>query len=88
MPHSHFHIIPRLGAARDVSEITDAERKNIVLGEGPREKLGADDGARISEAIKAALKDEIEKLKSSGEIGLTGDEEDLFVKISGNGLKL
>ncbi|KAH7312111.1 HIT-like domain-containing protein [Rhexocercosporidium sp. MPI-PUGE-AT-0058] len=86
VPHSHFHIIPRLGLARDASEITDAERKNIVLGEGPREKLDAEDGKRISEGIKSALKEEIEGLKAGGEI--EDVEGALSVKVGGNGLKL
>ena len=71
---------------RDASDITDAERKNIVLGEGPREKLDANDGRRISEGIKSALREEIEKLKAGGEIaGVAGA---LSVELSGNGLKL
>jgi diadenosine tetraphosphate (Ap4A) HIT family hydrolase len=44
IPHSHFHIIPRLGSARDASDITDAERKNLALGEGPRIKLDHEEG--------------------------------------------
>lgn len=86
VPHSHFHIIPRLGMPREASDITDAERKNIVLGEGPREKLNTDDGQRISEGIKSALHAEIEKLKAGGEIA--GVEGALSVEIGGNGLKL
>ncbi|KAH6705091.1 HIT-like domain-containing protein [Leptodontidium sp. 2 PMI_412] len=86
VPHSHFHIIPRVGLARDANEITDAERQNIVLGEGPREKLDAEDGKRISRGIKSALKEEIEKLKTGGEI--VDMEGALSIKVGGNGLKL
>lgn len=86
VPHSHFHIIPRLGIPRDASDITDAERKNIVLGEGPREKLDAEDGKRISEGIKSALKEEIEKLKVGGQIA--GVESALSVEVGGDSLKL
>ncbi|KAG4438344.1 hypothetical protein IFR05_006188 [Cadophora sp. M221] len=86
VPHSHFHIIPRLGLARDASEITDAERQNIVLGEGPRDKLDAEDGKRISEGIKSALREEIEKLRTGGEI--VDVDGALSVKVGGNGLKL
>jgi diadenosine tetraphosphate (Ap4A) HIT family hydrolase len=31
VPHSHFHIIPRLGEARDPSDISDAEKKTLPL---------------------------------------------------------
>ena len=71
---------------RDASDITDAERKNIVLGEGPREKLNVDDGKRISEGIKSALREEIKKLKTGGEIA--GVEGALGVEIGGNEMKL
>ncbi len=86
VPHSHFHIIPRLGIPRDANDITDAERKNIVLGEGPRAKLDAEDGRRIAEGIKAALVDELEKLREAGDIGDV--EGGLSVKVGVNGLKL
>ncbi|PVH86355.1 HIT-like protein [Cadophora sp. DSE1049] len=86
VPHSHFHIIPRLGIPRDASDITDAERKNIVLGEGPKEKLDAEDGKRISEGIKSALREEMEKLRAGGEIA--GVEGALSVEVGENGLKL
>lgn len=75
-----------MGLARDASEITDAERKNIVLGEGPREKLDAEDGKRISEGIKTVLAEEIEKLRAGGEI--VDVEGVLSIKIGGKGLKL
>ncbi|KUJ09301.1 HIT-like protein, partial [Mollisia scopiformis] len=64
IPHSHFHVIPRSapgnGKARDASEIGDAERKNIALGEGPRVKLEDGEGRKLMELIKEKVKGEVE----------------------------
>ncbi|KAK0105230.1 hypothetical protein ONS95_004378 [Cadophora gregata] len=85
VPHSHFHIIPRLGLPRHASDITDAERKNIVLGEGPREKLDPEDGKRISEGIKRALVEEIEKLRARGDISGVDGVLSVNLKLVGMG---
>jgi hypothetical protein len=87
VPHLHYHIIPRLREVRDPADITDAERKNIALGEGPRVKLEVEDGTRLSGLIKAELAKEIRKLKAEGEV-VVGEGGELVVKVSGNGLKL
>jgi len=94
VPHSHFHVIPRLGEgggkARAANEISDAERKNIALGEGPRVKLEDGEGRRLMELIKERVKAEVESLKVKGEVASEG-EEGLFVKFgggAGGGLKL
>jgi hypothetical protein len=91
VPHCHFHVIPRLGKegdARDQSEIGDAERKNLALGEGPRVKLEDAEGTEVSEVIKLALGREIQMLKEDGEIGVTGNSNELHVTLTGGGLKL
>ena len=86
MPHSHFHIIPRLGEARDPNDISDAERKNIALGEGLREKLADAEGIELSKLLKAELKKEIKQLQEAGDA--TNVEEELYVQIKDRGLKL
>lgn len=91
MPHTHFHIIPRAGPAGKedrVGEMGDAERKNIALGEGPREKLSAEDGAEVSRLVKEEVRVEIGKLRAQG--FLTGDDggNELWFKVSERGLKL
>jgi len=93
VPHSHFHIVPRItGESRGVDDITDADRRNIALGQGPRIKLGDKEGREISEKIKVKLEEEIANLKVDGEIehlsDFFGEEEELYAKIPGNGLKL
>lgn len=86
MPHSHFHIIPRLGAARDPNDITDAERKNIALGEGPREKLADEEGTELSALIKAELEKEIKQLRDVGDA--SNVDEELHMQTKERGLKL
>ena len=86
MPHSHFHIIPRLGEARDASDISDAERKNIALGEGPREKLADEEGTELSKLVKAELEKEIKQLQDKGDA--FNVEEELHVQTKERGLKL
>jgi len=45
VPHVHFHVIPRAGdEAMAASDMGDAERSNIALGEGPRERLEEEEG--------------------------------------------
>jgi hypothetical protein len=86
VPHSHFHIIPRLGSARDASDITDAERKNLALGEGPRIKLDHEEGIQLCIGIQFALRQEIRTHQTGKELG--GSDEELFVNLHGSGLKL
>ena len=86
VPHSHFHIIPRLGGSRDATDITDAERKNLALGEGPGIKLDHDEGSKLCKGIQVALRHEIRTLQIGKELG--GSDEELFVDLHGSGLKL
>jgi diadenosine tetraphosphate (Ap4A) HIT family hydrolase len=88
VPHVHFHIIPRLGEVRNPGDITDAERKNIALGEGPRVKLGDEEGTELSGHIKAELVKETQKLKDAGEVEVGGEGDVLFANVVGRGLKL
>jgi diadenosine tetraphosphate (Ap4A) HIT family hydrolase len=83
VPHCHFHIIPRLGASRDATDITDAERKNLALGEGPRIKLDNEEGSQLCIAIQFALRQEIRKLQTGKEFG--GSDEELFLNLHGHG---
>lgn len=75
------------GKARDASEIGDAERKNIALGEGPRVKLEDSEGRRLMDLIKERVKVEVERMKTQGEIGSEGEIE-LSAKFGAGGLKL
>ena len=86
VPHSHVHIIPRLRSARDANDITDAERKNLALGEGPRIKLDHEEGIQLCIGIQFALRQEIRTLQTGKELG--GSDEELFVNLHGSGLKL
>ena len=86
MPHSHFHIIPKLYEARDPSDISDAERKNIALGEGPRVKLADDEDTELSKLIKVELQKEIKQLQDNGDA--FNVEEELHMQTKDRGLKL
>ena len=86
VPHSHVHIIPRLGSPRDANDITDAERKNLALGEGPRIKLDHEEGIQLCIGIQFALRQEIRTLQTGKELG--GSDEELFANLHGRGLKL
>ena len=88
VPHVHFHIIPRLGEVRNPGDITDAERKNIALGEGPRVKLGDEEGTELSGLIKAELVKEMEKLNDAGEVEVGGNGKVLSVNTAGIRLRL
>jgi len=76
VPHSHFHIIPRLAPAHDATDITDPERRNLALGEGPRVNLDDIEGNNICIGIQAALHQEIKKLQVKQQ--LSGSDEELF----------
>jgi len=91
VPHSHFHIIPRLGDGngqiRNASDIGDAERKNIALGEGPRVRLEDSEGKRLMELIKKRVVFEVDEMRTKGEITREIGEGHLM-KFGGDGLKL
>lgn len=76
-----------MGGARGASDITDAERKNLALGEGPRTRLDNADGTELSRLIKAELAKEIVALKEGGDI-VGGVEEELHVRTMERGLKI
>lgn len=68
--------------------MTDAERKNLFIGEGPRGKLEPEEGERLSKLIKAEIAVEIEKLKSEGSLS-TGDVPgEMWALMPSGGLKL
>jgi hypothetical protein len=66
----------------------DAERKNIALGEGPRDKLSAEDGKDISELVKAEVKLEVQKLRDEGFLIDEDGSSELWGKVGERGLKL
>ncbi|KAH6683636.1 HIT-like domain-containing protein [Plectosphaerella plurivora] len=88
VPHSHFHIIPRQAAADADGTMTDEERRNLVLGEGPRAKLEADEGERLSALIKTEVSSEMENLSGEGVVGLGDGPGEVWAVIPNGGLKL
>jgi hypothetical protein len=72
VPHVHYHIIPRERTGESVgeSDMTDAERKNLVLGEGPRLLLEREDGEEISRLIRGGIKRELDVLLDKNELSL------------------
>jgi len=76
------------GEAREVGEITDAERKNLVLGEGPRVLLKREEGIELVGRIKEVLKEEIKILRHKGEIEDVGSVGDWVLKVGDDGLQL
>ena len=93
VPHAHFHIVPRGSADSGIGgqksgEMSDAERKNLVLGEGPRIKLDAKDGEEVSGLVKAEFHKEVERLKGAGEMVDYGEKAQLWLKVTERGLKL
>jgi hypothetical protein len=76
------------GGARAVGDITDAERKNLVLGEGPRVLLKREEGVELVERIKEVLKEEIKILRHKGEIEDVGSVGDWVLKVGEDGLQL
>jgi diadenosine tetraphosphate (Ap4A) HIT family hydrolase len=86
VPHSHFHIIPRLSdEARKASDISDAERKNIALGEGPRTKLSDDEGTELSRLIQVGIEKEIKLLQAAGDFV---EESGFYMRTGERGIKL
>ena len=75
-----------MGEAHVPDNISDAERKNIALGEGPREKLADDEGAELTKLIKTELKKETKRLQEVGDA--FNVEEELYVRTTERGLKL
>jgi hypothetical protein len=75
--------------------MTDAERKNLVLGEGPRLPLEKEDGEDISRLVREGIKKELDALLVSGEliqgkVEAQGEEVtwDLLLGSPGEGVKL
>jgi hypothetical protein len=89
VPHSHFHIIPRqVGSSEDAADMTDAERKNLVLGEGPRAKLDGAEGERLSKLIKVEVAKEVSRLSTDGIISSGASSGDIWANMAQTGLKL
>ncbi|KAH7136331.1 HIT domain protein [Dactylonectria macrodidyma] len=89
VPHSHFHIIPRQAGTDAVdASMTDEERKNLMLGEGPRVKLEAEEGERVSKLIIAELAVEVEKLKTEGTVSLGEGLDEVWATMPTGRLKL
>jgi hypothetical protein len=88
VPHVHFHIVPR-GAKERGGEMTDEERKDIALGEGPRAKLNAEDGNEISNLVRKEIGKEVQRLKDEGMlVDLEGLNGELWGKTEEKGLRL
>ena len=87
MPHAHFHIIPRKGTTEREGEMMDAERKNIALGEGPRENLDPEHGEKIALLVKLEVTKEIQRLREEGDV-VVGEEGEVLGRVSERGLKL
>ncbi|RFU36333.1 hypothetical protein B7463_g61, partial [Scytalidium lignicola] len=90
VPHVHFHVIPRnQGEGRDSSQIKDAERANLALGEGPRSKLDPEEGERVSAIVKKEIIKEVQALVESGEIEVNPENPgEFWMKGPARGLKL
>ncbi|RQM05684.1 hypothetical protein DH86_00003768 [Scytalidium sp. 3C] len=89
VPHVHFHVIPRnSGEGRASSEIKDAERANLALGEGPRTKLDPEEGRRVSALVKEAIAKEVQALIGSGDLIADPGNGEFWIKSSARGLKL
>ncbi|KAH8808608.1 HIT-like domain-containing protein [Xylogone sp. PMI_703] len=90
IPHVHFHVIPRKqGEGRDSSEIKDAERANLALGEGARSKLDPEEGKRVSAIVKSEIAKEVQALIDAGEIEANPESPgEFWMKSSARGLKL
>jgi hypothetical protein len=85
----HFHIIPGESSGVPVGEsgMTDAERKNLVLGEGPRVKIEKD-GEEISRLVREEIAKEAEGPVESGKLRWDEEGGDLWLRLLEKGLKL
>jgi hypothetical protein len=70
------------------SVMTDAERKNLVLGEGPRVRLEKEDGEAISKIVRGEIAKEVEALLGRGEIVRGEGDGEMWAKVDGGRLKL
>jgi len=86
VPHSHFHVIPRSKEQGNKDDISDAERKNLALGEGPRDRLQAEDGVELSKLIKEEVTKEIKRLRAVGSV--VDENGELWMRSEAKGLKL
>jgi diadenosine tetraphosphate (Ap4A) HIT family hydrolase len=90
VPHVHYHVIPREGAGLAVGEdeMTDAERRNLVLGEGPRVMIEKEGGEEISRLVRAEITREVEELVGRGELLRQEGTGDLWVGGLERGLRI
>jgi hypothetical protein len=68
--------------------MTDAERKNLVLGEGPRLKLEREEGEEISRLVREGIEREVNGLVEKGELVWGEADGNLWAGLSGSGVRL
>jgi len=68
--------------------MTDAERKNLVLGEGPRVWLEKEDGEAISKIVRGEIAKEVEALLERGEMVRGDGEGEIWARVDGGRLRL
>jgi diadenosine tetraphosphate (Ap4A) HIT family hydrolase len=56
VPHVHFHIIPRPETMPEIKN-----KSWTMFGRGQRDDLDDEEGARIAEEMRKALKEEVER---------------------------
>jgi hypothetical protein len=70
------------------SSLTDEERKNLLLGEGSRARLEAEEGERLSGLIRAEVAAEVKKLEGEGIVGLGDGPGEVWATVPSGGLTL
>lgn len=70
------------------SEMTDAERKNLVLGEGPRVRIERGEGDEISRLVREEIAKEMEELVERGELVRGEADGELWARVQEGRLKL
>jgi hypothetical protein len=68
--------------------MTDAERKNLVLGEGPRARLDASEGERLSKLIREEIAKEVKQMRDDGQLLLGEQAGENWLQMPNIGLKL
>lgn len=63
VPHVHFHIIPRPETMPEIKS-----KSWTMFGRGQRDELDDDEGARIADEMRRALRDEVEKMESRSKL--------------------
>lgn len=68
--------------------MTDAERKNLVLGEGSRVRLEKAEGEEISNLLREGIAMEVKGLVEKGELVWGVADGDLWAGVPGSGVRL